>query len=135
MAAAPAVRREIALPAALAELQQVGDGRLRAGNDDEPGILRQSVAGTHENHLDLRLGLQRVEIVEVMLVPQRRRFDEVPGQHRQRQREHERGGEQRPEPGHASADRAGGHQATGAEGGDRSETTRAGEPQMITSST
>ena len=75
MAAAPAMGGEVAVPAVAAEVDEVGDGRFRAGNDDQPGILRQRPARRDEDDLDLRLGLQRIEIVEIGDARQHRHGD------------------------------------------------------------
>jgi adenosylcobyric acid synthase len=59
------VRGKVAVPAVVAEGQQVADGRLRAGDDHQSGIGRQRLAGRNERHLDRRLRLQRIEVVEI----------------------------------------------------------------------
>ena len=56
MAAAPAMGGEIAIPAVLAELDQVADGRFGTGDDHQPGIGGQPLARRHEHHLDLGFG-------------------------------------------------------------------------------
>ena len=49
---------------------EVGDRRLRAGQDHEIGVAGQRTPNPHADQLDSGLGLQRVEVVEVCDVRQ-----------------------------------------------------------------
>ena len=44
---------------------EIGDRRLAAGQDDQRGLGGNSLAGPHHHEPDLRLELQRIEIVEI----------------------------------------------------------------------
>ncbi len=65
MPATAQVRAQIGLPAGGTQSREIGDGRLRARQDDERGITGDRFAGAHEHHVDLRLLPQRIEVVEV----------------------------------------------------------------------
>ena len=65
MPAAPDVGGDIDIPALPAQEFQIGDGRFRAGQDDEAGIARDGLARLHHDELDAGFELQRVEIVEI----------------------------------------------------------------------
>ncbi|OWK23777.1 hypothetical protein AJ87_29860 [Rhizobium yanglingense] len=63
--ATPDVRLQIAVPAGSAQITEVGNRRFRPGQDHQRCIARQPVSRLHEDELDIGLGTQRIEIVEI----------------------------------------------------------------------
>ncbi len=63
--ATPHMGGQIDVPPLRPEESQIGDGRFRAGQDDEIGIRRQRLAGRHQPEIDLGLLRQGIEIIEI----------------------------------------------------------------------
>ena len=63
--AAPDMGLDIDIPAIMAECRQIGDGRFRAGHDDEAGIRRDGFSWLDEDYRNARFQPQRVQIVEI----------------------------------------------------------------------
>ena len=64
-AAAAEVGGDVDVEAGGAEGGEVGDGGLRAGEEDEVGVAGEGRAGPDADEFDLRVGGERVEVVEV----------------------------------------------------------------------
>lgn len=63
--AAPVMRQNIDVPAFRAQCGQIGDGRLRSRQDDQPGLCRDRLAG--RDHLQLNTGFefQGIKVIEI----------------------------------------------------------------------
>ncbi len=64
-AALAGVGGDVDVPALGAEVGEVGDGRLGAGDQDQVGVAGQGAAGADDVHADAGVGLQGVEVVEI----------------------------------------------------------------------
>ena len=64
-AAAAVVGGDVDVEAGFAQGAEVGEGGLRAGEEDEGGVAGQGLAGADEDEVDVGLGLEGVEVVEV----------------------------------------------------------------------
>ena len=87
--------------------REVGDGGLRAGEDDEVGVGREDGAGAEAEEVDLRLGGERVEVVEVGDVRQDRHGDAQAAADRGRRRRRGRGRARPRRAGGAAASKCG----------------------------
>ena len=74
-AAAAEMRDDVDIEARLAQRGEVGDGRLGARQDNEIGVARERLARPHPHELDARLGVERIEIVEIGDMRQQRNGD------------------------------------------------------------
>src|SRR6185437_9493902 len=59
------MRHEIDVEAGVAERREVVDGGLRARENNKCRVARQSGPRLHAHQLDRRLGVERIEIVEI----------------------------------------------------------------------
>src|SRR6185437_12030737 len=71
-AAAAKMGNDIDVEARVTQRREIGDGRLRTGQDDEVGVARQRCARLHFDEIDRRLRIERVEIVEICDMRQQR---------------------------------------------------------------
>ena len=69
------MREDVDIEARLAQRGEIGDGRLGARQDNEIGVARQRIARPHPHQLDGRLGVERIEIVEIGDMRQQRNGD------------------------------------------------------------
>ena len=76
--AAPPMRGNVDIEAGCAQCRQISDRRLRARQDNEICVARKCRAGTNPHEIDLRLGIERIEIVEIGDVRQDRDDDAHP---------------------------------------------------------
>src|SRR5262249_14570785 len=74
-AAAAKMRDDIDVKAGVAQRREIGDGRLRARQDDEVCIAGQCRAGTNLDEIDGWLRLERIKIVEIGDMRQQRNGD------------------------------------------------------------
>ena len=63
--APPDMGGEIDIPALLPQVSEIGNGCLGAGENNQVRIARQRLTRRHHDEVHIRLGDQRVEIVEV----------------------------------------------------------------------
>ena len=59
------MRLQVDVPAGRAQGREVGDGRLRARQDDQRGVAGDRLAGPEEDEIDALFQPQRIEVVEV----------------------------------------------------------------------
>jgi hypothetical protein len=78
LAAASGMSLEVDVPALRPQRVEIGDRRLRAGQQHEVGADRQRLAPAHHHHAHARLGPERVEVVEIGDVRQERHRDGDP---------------------------------------------------------
>ena len=72
------MRGDVDVKADGAQRREIGDGRFRARQDHEVGVARQRRSRPQPDQIDRRLGLQRVEVVEIGDVGQDRHGDTHP---------------------------------------------------------
>ena len=76
---APApMRGNIDVESGGAQHRKVGDGRFRAGQHHEIGVAGQRRTRAHANEIDVGLGVERIEIVEISDMRQNRDCDTHP---------------------------------------------------------
>ena len=75
-AAAATVGENVDVPALPAKKNEIGDGRLRTGDEHEVRIRRDRLARLDDDQRDARLQPQRVEIIEVGDAGKRRHRDD-----------------------------------------------------------
>ena len=63
--AAPKMRLDVDIPTLSAELRQIGACRFGARQQHQIGIARQRPTGLDNHQIDIGLGAQRIEIVEI----------------------------------------------------------------------
>ena len=64
-AAAPQMGPEVDVPAEFPERGEIGDGRLRARQDDQRGVARHRLVRPEKDEIDTGIEAQRIEIVEI----------------------------------------------------------------------
>src|SRR5207248_4949356 len=73
--AVPMMHQQVDVPPLIAQENEIGQGRLRAGQDYQRGIARQGLGRPDQYELYAGFGTQRIEIVEIGDAGEQRRGD------------------------------------------------------------